>query len=156
VFFVVLYSSFATRKGAGGNAPYAFIATVGTCFLHGIFGLVVGNYRIVLPVAPDLLYCFASRFGFYPHIFCPVVGCWARHARSCWLLPGSSRFKVVFRVLLTVFFFVKRMGFLATGTSACPGIHSRLPEIPGLPDVEIILVTNGSCYLFDAKRVNFL
>jgi proton-dependent oligopeptide transporter, POT family len=137
MFFVVLLFFRDPRKP--GDAPPPSIATVARNFC-----VVVGNYRLVLPV---LLIALVLRFGLwaYPTMMVPW---WVWTGLLVLVLAGISRF-MWFLVLFTGYWIVFWQQYISL-----PGyIHGYInPQA----NVEIVLVTDGAVVIFFTLLVNFL
>jgi proton-dependent oligopeptide transporter, POT family len=137
MFFVVLFFFREPRKA--GDAPPPSIATVARNFC-----LVVGNYRLVLPV---LLIALLLRLGLwiYPKLAVPW---WIWAGMLALVLVGISRF-MWFLVIFTGYWIVFWQQYISL-----PGyIHGY---INSSADVEIILVTDGLTVICLTLAVNFL
>jgi POT family proton-dependent oligopeptide transporter len=137
MFFVVLIFFREPRKI--GDAPPPSIATVARNFC-----VVVGNYRLVLPV---LLIALVLRVALliYPGITVPW---WIWAGLLALVLAGVSRF-MWFLVLFTGYWIVFWQQYISL-----PGyIHGY---INSSADVEIILITDGLTVICLTLAVNFL
>jgi POT family proton-dependent oligopeptide transporter len=136
MFFVVLFFFREPRKVS--DAPPPSIATVARNFC-----IVVGNYRLVLPV---LLIALLLRFAMF---FLPfTIPWWAWLGMLALVLAGISRF-MWFLVLFTGYWVVFWQQYISL-----PGyIHGY---INGNADVERILVTDGLTVICLTLAVNFL
>ena len=137
MFFVVIIFFREPRKP--GDAPPPSIATVARNFC-----VVVGNYRLVLPV---LLVALLLRVGLfiYPKYSLPW---WIWIALLILVLAGISRF-MWFLVLFTGYWVVFWQQYISL-----PGyIHGY---INSQADVEIILVTDGLTVICLTLAVNYL
>jgi POT family proton-dependent oligopeptide transporter len=137
MFFVVLLFFRDPRKP--GDAPPPSIATVARNFC-----VVVGNYRLVLPV---LVIALLLRIGLwiYPGIAVPW---WLWAGLLVLVLAGISRF-MWFLVLFTGYWIVFWQQYISL-----PGyIHGY---INSQANVEIVLVTDGAVVIFLTLAVNFL
>jgi POT family proton-dependent oligopeptide transporter len=137
MFFVVIIFFREPRKP--GDAPPPSIATVARNFC-----IVVGNYRLVLPV---LLIALVLRIGLliYPRYTVPW---WVWCAILVLVLAGISRF-MWFLVLFTGYWVVFWQQYISL-----PGyIHGY---INSQADVEIILVTDGLTVICLTLAVNYL
>jgi len=137
MFFVVLLFFREPRKA--GDAPPPSIATVARNFC-----VVVGNYRLVLPV---LLVALLLWVGLWIEPQYHVPG-WVWGAFLVLVLAGISRF-MWFLVLFTGYWVVFWQQYISL-----PGyIHGY---INSHADVEIILVTDGLTVICLTLAVNFL
>ena len=137
MFFVVLFFFREPRKP--GDAPPPSIATVAQNFC-----IVVGNYRLVLPV---LIVALLLRVGLwiYPSFTVPW---WIWAVLLVLVLAGISRF-MWFLALFTGYWIVFWQQYISL-----PGyIHGY---ISARADVEIILVTDGLTVICLTLAVNFL
>ncbi|HXM65698.1 MAG TPA: MFS transporter [Candidatus Acidoferrum sp.] len=137
MFFVVLFFFREPRKA--GDAPPPSIATVARNFC-----VVVGNYRLVLPV---LLIALLLRIALsiYPQVFVPW---WVWAGMLILALAGISRF-MWFLVIFTGYWIVFWQQYINL-----PGyIHGY---INSGADVEIILITDGLTVICLTLAVNFL
>jgi POT family proton-dependent oligopeptide transporter len=137
MFFVVLFFFRDPRKP--GDAPPPSIATVARNFC-----VVVGNYRLVLPV---LLIALLLRIGLwiYPHF---TVSWWIWSGLLVLVLAGISRF-MWFLVLFTGYWVVFWQQYISL-----PGyIHGY---INSQANVEIILVTDGVTVICLTLAINLL
>jgi proton-dependent oligopeptide transporter, POT family len=137
MFFVVLFFFREPRKA--GDAPPPSIATVARNFC-----VVVGNYRLVLPV---LLITLLLRIGLwiYPQYSVPW---WIWAALLALVLAGISRF-MWFLVLFTGYWIVFWQQYISL-----PGyIHGY---INSGADVEIILITDGLTVICLTLAVNLI
>ena len=137
MFFVVLLFFREPRKP--GDAPPPSIATVARNFC-----VVVGNYRLVLPV---LMVAVLLRLGlwFYPSFSVPW---WVWVGLLLLVLAGISRF-MWFLVIFTGYWVVFWQQYISL-----PGyIHGYINPHA---DVEIILVTDGLTVICLTLVVNFL
>jgi dipeptide/tripeptide permease len=137
MFFVVLFFFREPRKP--GDAPPPSIATVARNFC-----VVVGNYRLVLPV---LLVALLLRIGLwiYPSFSVPW---WIWSGLLLLVLAGISRF-MWFLVLFTGYWAVFWQQYISL-----PGyIHGYVNPHA---DVEIILVTDGLTVICLTLVVNYL
>jgi hypothetical protein len=137
MFFVVLFFFREPRKP--GDAPPPSIATVARNFC-----VVVGNYRLVLPV---LVVALLLRIGLwiYPSFSVPW---WIWSGLLLLVLAGISRF-MWFLVLFTGYWIVFWQQYISL-----PGyIHGY---INSQADVEIILVTDGLTVITLTLVVNYL
>jgi POT family proton-dependent oligopeptide transporter len=137
MFFVVLI--FFREPHKPGDAPPPSIATVARNFC-----VVVGNYRLVLPV---LVIALLLRLALliYPGIAVPW---WIWVGLLALVLAGISRF-MWFLILFTGYWIV----FWQQYTSLPGYIHGY---INSKADVEIILVTDGLTVICLTLAVNFL
>jgi len=137
MFFVVLFLFREPRKA--GDAPPPSIAVVARNFC-----VVVGNYRLVLPV---LLIALLLRIGlwFYPGFGVPW---WVWVGLLLLVLAGISRF-MWFLVLFTGYWVVFWQQYISL-----PGYIHRF--INPRADVELILVTDGITVICLTLAVNFL
>src|SRR5713226_7531277 len=136
MFFVVLFFFREPRKA--GDAPPPSIAEVARNFC-----VVVGNYRLVLPV---LLVALLLRTGTLLYPF--TVPWWVWVALLLLVLAGISRF-MWFLVLFTGYWIVFWQQYISL-----PGyIHGY---INANADVEIILVTDGLTVICLTLLVNLL
>jgi hypothetical protein len=137
MFFLVLF--FFREPRRAGDAPPPSIATVARNFC-----VVVGNYRLVLPV---LVIALLLRVGLfvYPQFSVPW---WIWIGMLALVLAGISRF-MWFLVLFTGYWIVFWQQYISL-----PGyIHGY---INSTADVEIILVTDGLTVICLTLAVNFL
>ena len=137
MFFVVLFFFREPRKA--GDAPPPSIATVARNFC-----VVVGNYRLVLPV---LLIALLLRIGLSidPHLTVPW---WVWAGMLILVLAGISRF-MWFLVIFTGYWIVFWQQYISL-----PGyIHGY---VNSGADVEIILITDGLTVICLTLAVNFL
>ncbi|MFZ0416691.1 MAG: MFS transporter [Candidatus Sulfotelmatobacter sp.] len=137
MFFVVLF--FFREPRQPGDAPPPSIATVARNFC-----VVVGNYRLVLPV---LMFALLLRIGLwiYPSLSVPW---WIWAGLLALVLAGISRF-MWFLVLFTGYWVVFWQQYISL-----PGyIHGYINPHA---DVEIILVTDGVTVICLTLAVNFL
>jgi POT family proton-dependent oligopeptide transporter len=137
MFFVVLLFFREPRKP--GDAPPPSIATVARNFC-----VVVGNYRLVLPV---LLVALLLRIGlwFYPSFSVPW---WIWVGLLVLVLAGISRF-MWFLVIFTGYWIVFWQQYISL-----PGyIHGYINPHA---DVEIVLVTDGLTVITLTLVVNYL
>jgi dipeptide/tripeptide permease len=136
MFFVVLFFFREPRKA--GDAPPPSIAEVARNFC-----VVVGNYRLVLPV---LLVALLLRTGTLLYPF--TVPWWVWVALLLLVLAGISRF-MWFLVLFTGYWIVFWQQYISL-----PGyIHGY---INANADVEIILVTDGLTVICLTLAMNYL
>ena len=136
MFFVVLFFFREPRKA--GDAPPPSIATVARNFC-----VVVGNYRLVLPV---LVIALVLRIGMFFYPF--TVPWWIWVGLLLLVLAGISRF-MWFLVLFTGYWVVFWQQYISL-----PGyIHGYINPNA---DVEIILVTDGLTVICLTLAVNFL
>ena len=136
MFFFVLLFFREPRKEEG--APPPSIATVARNFC-----VVLGNYRLVLPV---LLVALLLRIAMWIHPFSPPWWIWI--ALIVLVLAGLSRF-MWFLVLFTGYWVVFWQQYISL-----PGyIHGY---INSNADVEIILVTDGLTVICLTLAVNYL
>lgn len=137
MFFVVLFFFREPRKA--GDAPPPSIATVARNFC-----VVVGNYRLVLPV---LLVALLLRIGLwaYPSFSVPW---WIWVGLLLLVLAGISRF-MWFLVLFTGYWVVFWQQYISL-----PGYIHRF--INPQADVELILVTDGLTVICLTIAVSFL
>ncbi|HTA23522.1 MAG TPA: MFS transporter [Terriglobales bacterium] len=137
MFFVVLFFFREPRKA--GDAPPPSIATVARNFC-----VVVGNYRLVLPV---LLVALLLRIGLwvYPSFAVPW---WVWVGLLSLVLAGISRF-MWFLVLFTGYWVVFWQQYISL-----PGYIHRF--INPQADVELILVTDGLTVICLTIAVSFL
>jgi POT family proton-dependent oligopeptide transporter len=137
MFFVVLFFFREPRKP--GDAPPPSIATVARNFC-----VVVGNYRLVLPVLLIALLLRVSLWIF-PSVAVPW---WIWAGLLVLVLAGISRF-MWFLVLFTGYWVVFWQQYISL-----PGyIHGYINSIA---DVEIILVTDGVVVICFTLLVNLL
>jgi hypothetical protein len=137
MFFVVLFFFRDPRKP--GDAPPPPIATVARNF-----GIVVGNYRLVLPV---LLIALLLRVALLVHPGINVPW-WIWTGLLALVLAGISRF-MWFLVIFTGYWVVFWQQYISL-----PGyIHGY---INSSADVEIILITDGLTVICLTLAVNFL
>ena len=136
MFFVVLFFFREPRKA--GDAPLPSIATVARNFC-----VVVGNYRLVLPV---LMIALLLRIAMLIHPF--SVSWWIWVGLLALVLFGISRF-MWFLVIFTGYWIV----FWQQYTSLPGYIHGY---INSHTDVEIILITDGLTVICLTLAVNFL
>jgi proton-dependent oligopeptide transporter, POT family len=137
MFFVVLF--FFREPHKPGDAPPPSIATVARNFC-----IVVGNYRLVLPVLALALFLRVGSW-IYPR-FTPPWWIWA--GLLALVLAGISRF-MWFLVLFTGYWIVFWQQYISL-----PGyIHGYINPHA---DVEIILVTDGLTVICLTLAVNFL
>ena len=137
MFFLVLFFFREPRKA--GDAPPPSIATVSRNFC-----VVVGNYRLVLPV---LVIALLLRVGLfvYPQFSVPW---WIWVGMLALVLAGISRF-MWFLVLFTGYWIVFWQQYISL-----PGfIHGY---VNSGADVELILVTDGLVVISLTLAVNFL
>ena len=137
MFFVVLFFFREPRKA--GDAPPPSIATVARNFC-----VVVGNYRLVLPV---LLTALALRIALSisPQLSVPW---WVWAGMLVLVLAGISRF-MWFLVIFTGYWIVFWQQYISL-----PGyIHGY---VNSGADVEIILITDGLTVICLTLAVNFL
>jgi POT family proton-dependent oligopeptide transporter len=136
MFFVVLFFFREPRKVS--DAPPPSIATIARNFC-----VVVGNYRLVLPVLGIALLLRIAMF-FFPF----TVPWWAWLGMLALVLAGISRF-MWFLVLFTGYWVVFWQQYISL-----PGyIHGY---VNGNADVERILVTDGLTVICLTLAVNFL
>ena len=136
MFFVVLFFFREPRKA--GDAPPPSIAEVARNFC-----VVVGNYRLVLPV---LLVALLLRTGTLLYPF--TVPWWVWVALLLLVLAGISRF-MWFLVLFTGYWIVFWQQYISL-----PGyIHGY---INANADVEVILVTDGLTVICLTLAMNYL
>src|ERR1700693_1065858 len=136
MFFVVLFFFREPRKV--GDAPPPSIATVARNFC-----VVVGNYRLVLPV---LLVAFLLRIATWLYSF--IVPWWIWCGLLLLVLAGISRF-MWFLVIFTGYWIVFWQQYISL-----PGyIHGY---VNSGADVEIILITDGLTVICLTLAVNFL
>jgi proton-dependent oligopeptide transporter, POT family len=136
MFFVVLFFFREPRKA--GDAPPPTIATVARNFC-----VVVGNYRLVLPV---MLAALLLRIAMFFYAF--TVPWWIWVGLLVLVLAGISRF-MWFLVIFTGYWVV----FWQQYTSLPGYIHGYINPNA---DVEIILVTDGITVICLTLLVNFL
>ena len=137
MFFVVLIFFREPRKA--GDAPPPSIATVARNFC-----VVVGNYRLVLPVLAIAL-LLRVAMSVYPSLTVPW---WIWAGLVVLVLAGISRF-MWFLVLFTGYWVVFWQQYISL-----PGyIHGY---INSQANVEIVLVTDGAVVIFFTLLVNFL
>jgi predicted MFS family arabinose efflux permease len=137
MFFVVIIFFREPRKA--GDAPPPSIATVARNFC-----VVVGNYRLVLPV---LLFALLLRVGLFAYPGHSVPW-WIWGGLLILVLAGISRF-MWFLVLFTGYWVVFWQQYISL-----PGyIHGY---INSQADVEIILVTDGLTVICLTLAVNYL
>jgi proton-dependent oligopeptide transporter, POT family len=137
MFFVVLF--FFREPRQAGDAPPPSIATVARNFC-----LVLGNYRLVLPV---LMVALLLRIGLWIYPAYNVPG-WIWAVFLVLTLAGISRF-MWFLVLFTGYWVVFWQQYISL-----PGyIHGYINP---LADVEIILVTDGLTVICLTLVVNLL
>jgi len=137
MFFVVLFFFREPRKA--GDAPPPSIATVARNFC-----VVLGNYRLVLPVLAIALLLRIARWAF------PTFGVpwWIWVLALFFVLAGISRF-MWFLVIFTGYWIVFWQQYISL-----PGyIHGYINPNA---DVEIILVTDGLTVICLALAVNYL
>jgi POT family proton-dependent oligopeptide transporter len=137
MFFVVLF--FFREPRRPGDAPPPSIATVARNFC-----VVVGNYRLVLPILVIALLLRISLW-MYPRFTVPW---WIWVGLLVLVLAGISRF-MWFLVLFTGYWIV----FWQQYTSLPGYIHGY---INANADVEIVLVTDGLTVICLTLAVNFL
>ena len=137
MFFVVLFFFREPRKP--GDAPPPSIATVARNFC-----VVVGNYRLVLPV---LIIALLLRIGLwiYPQFSLPW---WIWVALLLLVLAGISRF-MWFLVLFTGYWVVFWQQYISL-----PGYIHRY--VNPHADVEKLLVTDGLTVICLTLAINFL
>ncbi|MBZ5680005.1 MAG: MFS transporter [Acidobacteriia bacterium] len=136
MFFVVLFFFREPRKA--GDAPPPSIATVARNFC-----VVVGNYRLVLPVMALALLLRVAMF-----IYSFTVPWWIWVGLLALVLAGISRF-MWFLVIFTGYWVVFWQQYISL-----PGyIHGY---INAKADVEFILVTDGVTVICLTLLVNFL
>src|ERR1700758_1586003 len=137
MFFVVLFFFREPRKA--GDAPPPSIGTVARNFC-----VVVGNYRLVLPV---LLIALLLRIGLsiYPQLTVPW---WIWAGMAVLVLAGISRF-MWFLVIFTGYWVVFWQQYISL-----PGYIHRY--INPNADVEMILVTDGLTVICLTLAANFL
>jgi len=137
MFFVVLFFFREPRKA--GDAPPPSIATVARNFC-----VVVGNYRLVLPVLLIAVLLRAALWV-YPNFGVPW---WIWSGLLLLVLAGISRF-MWFLVLFTGYWVVFWQQYISL-----PGyIHGYINPHA---DVEIILVTDGLTVIMLTLAVNYL
>ncbi|MGB0006795.1 MAG: MFS transporter, partial [Candidatus Sulfotelmatobacter sp.] len=137
MFFVVLFFYREPRKP--GDAPPPSMATVARNFC-----VVVGNYRLVLPVLVIALILRVALFV-YPGVRVPW---WVWFGLLVLVLIGISRF-MWFLVIFTGYWIVFWQQYISL-----PGyIHGYINPHA---DVEIILVTDGLTVICLTLAVNFL
>jgi POT family proton-dependent oligopeptide transporter len=137
MFFVVLF--FFREPRQPGDAPPPSIATVARNFC-----VVVGNYRLVLPVLTIAL-VLRIALWIYPSFAVPW---WIWVGFLVLVLAGISRF-MWFLVLFTGFWIVFWQQFITL-----PGyIHGYINP---LADVEMILVTDGLTVICLTLAMNYL
>jgi dipeptide/tripeptide permease len=137
MFFVVLFFFREPRKA--GDAPPPSIATVARNFC-----VVVGNYRLVLPVLMVALLLRVALFIFPAH----SVPWWIWVGLLLLVLAGISRF-MWFLVLFTGYWVVFWQQYISL-----PGYIHRY--INSQADVEKILVTDGLTVICLTLAVNYL
>lgn len=137
MFFVVLFFFREPRKA--GDTPPPSMATVARNFC-----VVVGNYRLVLPV---LLVALVLRIGlwFYPKFGVPW---WIWVGLLLAVLAGISRF-MWFLVIFTGYWVVFWQQYISL-----PGYLHRY--VNSRADVELILVTDGITVICLTLAVSFL
>jgi predicted MFS family arabinose efflux permease len=136
MFFVVLFFFREPRKA--GDAPPPSIATVARNFC-----VVVGNYRLVLPV---LMIALLLRIATWLYPF--TVPWWTWVVLLLLVLAGISKF-MWFLVLFTGYWVVFWQQYISL-----PGyIHGYINPSA---DVELILVTDGLTVICLTLAVNFL
>ncbi len=136
MFFVVLFSFREPRKP--GDAPPPSIANVARNFC-----VVVGNYRLVLPV---LMIASLLRIAMWVYPF--TAPWWIWLALLLLVLAGISRF-TWFLVLFTGYWVVFWQQYISL-----PGyIHGYISPTA---DIEIILVTDGLTVICLTLAMNFL
>jgi len=137
MFFAVLIFFREPRKD--GDAPPPSVATVARNFC-----VVVGNYRLVLPVLTIAL-LLRIALAIYPQVTAPW---WIWAALLLLVLAGISRF-MWFLVLFTGYWVVFWQQYISL-----PGyIHGYINPHA---DVEMILVTDGLTVIFLTLAVNYL
>ena len=137
MFFVVLFFFREPRKN--GDAPVPSIAQVARNFC-----LVLGNYRLVLPVLILSLVLRITEWV-YPRVAMPG---WIWVGLLVLVLAGISRF-MWFLVLFTGYWIVFWQQYISL-----PGFIHRY--IDASADVELILVTDGLTVICLTLAVNFL
>ena len=137
MFFVVLFFFREPRKN--GDAPVPSIAQVARNFC-----LVLGNYRLVLPVLILSLVLRITEWV-YPRVAMPG---WIWVGLLVLALAGISRF-MWFLVLFTGYWIVFWQQYISL-----PGFIHRY--IDASADVELILVTDGLTVICLTLAVNFL